>query len=57
MDVDAALLLGVAEVAVAGTAIERAVGERRQHLYEGLGMTPDESVDVETVEAYYRQFD
>ena len=46
-----------AEVAVHARAILLADMRGRRKLYERLGMTPDETVDYESVEAYYRQFE
>ena len=46
-----------AEVAVHARAILLADMRARRKLYERLGMTMDETVDVEGVEAYYRQFE
>jgi len=45
-----------AEVAVHAQAILLADMRGRRRLYEQLGMEMDETVDVETVETYYRQF-
>ncbi len=45
------------EVAVHARAILLADMRGRRRLYERLGMTPDETVDYEAVEAYYGQFD
>ena len=45
-----------AEAAVHAQAILLADMRGRRRLYEQLGMEMDETVDVETVEAYYRQF-
>ncbi len=45
------------EVAVHARAILLADMRGRRKLYERLGMTPDATVDYETVEAYYRQFE
>jgi len=45
------------EVAVHARAILLADMHARRNLYERLNMTPDATVDYETVEAYYRQFD
>jgi regulator of RNase E activity RraA len=45
------------EVAVHARAILLADMRSRRRLYEDLGMPPDETVDVEMVEAYYRQFE
>ncbi len=45
------------EVAVHARAILLADMRGRRRLYERLGMTPDETVDYEMVEAYYRQFE
>jgi 4-hydroxy-4-methyl-2-oxoglutarate aldolase len=44
------------EVAVHAQAVLLADMRGRRGLYQRLNMTPDETVDVETVEAYYRQF-
>ncbi|OGG54658.1 MAG: 4-hydroxyphenylacetate isomerase [Candidatus Handelsmanbacteria bacterium RIFCSPLOWO2_12_FULL_64_10] len=44
------------EVAVHARAVLLADMRARRKLYERLGMPPDETVDSETVEAYYRQF-
>lgn len=44
------------EVAIHARAILLADMRGRRRLYERLGMPPDETVDVETVEAYYSQF-
>jgi len=50
--------LGVAkEVAVHARAILLTDMRARRGLYERLGMKPDYTVDYETVEAYYRQFE
>jgi len=46
-----------AEVAVHARAILLADMRGRRKLYERLGMTPDETVDYESVEAYYHQFE
>lgn len=46
-----------AEVAVHARAILLADMRARRKLYERLGMTPDETVDYETVEAYYATLD
>ena len=46
-----------AEVAVHARAILLADMRGRRRLYEKLGMEPDETVDYETVEAYYSQFE
>ncbi|MCZ6676800.1 MAG: RraA family protein [Candidatus Poribacteria bacterium] len=45
------------EVAVHARAILLADMRSRRRLYERLGMTPDATVDYDTVEAYYRQFE
>lgn len=45
-----------AEVAVHARAVLLADMRGRRRLYERLGMPPDETVDVQAVEAYYRQF-
>jgi 4-hydroxy-4-methyl-2-oxoglutarate aldolase len=45
-----------AEVAVHARAVLLADMKARRRLYERLGMPPDATVDVEAVEAYYRQF-
>ncbi|GAB4559412.1 MAG: hypothetical protein Kow0047_05240 [Anaerolineae bacterium] len=45
------------EVAVHARAILLADMRGRRRLYEQLGMAPDETVDYETVEAYYKQFE
>jgi len=45
------------EVAVHARAVLLADMRARCRLYERLNMTPDPTVDYETVEAYYRQFD
>jgi len=45
------------EVAVHARAVLLADMRSRRRLYEKLGMTPDETVDVEAVEAYYSQFE
>ncbi len=45
------------EVAVHSRAILLADMRARRNLYERLDMTPDATVDYETVEAYYRQFE
>ncbi|GIX07592.1 MAG: hypothetical protein KatS3mg115_1995 [Candidatus Poribacteria bacterium] len=45
------------EVAVHARAVLLADMRARRRLYERLGREPDETVDVETVEAYYRQFE
>ncbi len=45
------------EVAVHARAILLADMRARRKLYERLGMTPDDTVDSETVETYYRQFE
>lgn len=45
-----------AEVAVHARAILLADMRARRARYERLGMAPDETVDYEAVEAYYRQF-
>jgi 4-hydroxy-4-methyl-2-oxoglutarate aldolase len=47
----------VSEVAVHARAVLLADMRGRRKLYERLGMTPDETVDYETVETYYRQFE
>jgi 4-hydroxy-4-methyl-2-oxoglutarate aldolase len=44
------------EVAVHAEAVLLADMRTRRKLYEKLGMTPDETVDVEMVEQYYSQF-
>ncbi len=44
------------EVAVHARAILLADMHARRGLYERLGRAPDETVDVEAVEAYYRGF-
>lgn len=44
------------EVAVHARAVLLADMRARRRLYERLGMAPDDTVDVESVEAYYRQF-
>lgn len=44
------------EVAIHARAVLLADMRGRRRLYERLGMPPDETVDVETVEAYYSQF-
>lgn len=46
-----------AEVAVHARAVLLHDMRGRRRLYERLGMPPDETVDVEMVEAYYRQFE
>ena len=46
-----------AEVALHGRAILLADMRARHRLYDRLGMTPDATVDVERVEAYYRDLD
>jgi regulator of RNase E activity RraA len=46
----------VEEVAVHAEAVLLADMRTRRKLYERLGMTPDETVDVEMVEQYYSQF-
>jgi len=43
------------EVAIHARAVLLADMRGRRALYQRLGMTPDETVDFETVEAYYRQ--
>ncbi|CAA9579683.1 MAG: Demethylmenaquinone methyltransferase-like protein [uncultured Thermomicrobiales bacterium] len=45
------------EVAGYARAVLLADMRARQRLYERLGRAPDETVDYETVEAYYRQFE
>jgi len=45
------------EVAVHARAILLADMRARRRLYDRLGMTPDATVDYETVEAYYQQFE
>ena len=45
------------EVAVHARAVLLADMRGRRRLYERLGMAPDETVDYETVEAYYQQFE
>jgi len=45
------------EVAIHARAILLADMRSRRRLYERLGMEPDATVDYETVEAYYRQFE
>jgi len=45
------------EVAVHARAVLLADMRGRRKLYERLGMAPDETVDYEAVEAYYRQLD
>jgi regulator of RNase E activity RraA len=45
-----------AEVAVHAQAVLLHDMRGRRRLYERLGMPPDETVDVEMVEAYYSQF-
>lgn len=45
------------EVAVHARAVLLADMRARRKLYERLGLPPDETVDYETVEAYYRQFE
>jgi 4-hydroxy-4-methyl-2-oxoglutarate aldolase len=45
------------EVAVHARAVLLADMRGRRRLYERLGMEPDETVDYEMVEAYYRQFE
>jgi regulator of RNase E activity RraA len=45
------------EVAVHARAVLLADMRGRSRLYEELGMTPDETVDVEAAEAYYSQFE
>jgi 4-hydroxy-4-methyl-2-oxoglutarate aldolase len=45
------------EVAVHARAILLADMRGRRRLYERLGMTPDATVDYDTVEAYYSQFE
>ena len=45
------------EVAIHARAILLADMRARRGLYERLGMKPDYTVDYETVEAYYRQFE
>lgn len=45
------------EVALHARAILLADMRGRRGLYKRLGMTPDETVDYETVEAYYRRFE
>lgn len=44
------------EVAVHARAILLADMRARRKRYENLGMEPDETVDYETIEAYYQQF-
>lgn len=44
------------EVAIHAEAVLLADMRTRRKLYEKLGMTPDETVDVEMVEQYYSQF-
>ena len=44
------------EVAVHGRAVLLADMHARSGLYQRLGLPPDETVDYEKVEAYYRQF-
>jgi regulator of RNase E activity RraA len=44
------------EVAVHARAVLLADMRARRKLYERLGMAPDETVDFEAVETYYRQF-
>jgi regulator of RNase E activity RraA len=44
------------EVAIHARAVLLADMHGRRRLYERLGMAPDETVDVEAVEAYYKQF-
>ena len=44
------------EVAIHARAILLADMRARRSLYERLGMIPDATVDYETVEAYYQQF-
>lgn len=44
------------EVAVHARAVLLADMHARSRLYQRLGLAPDESVDYEAVEAYYRQF-
>lgn len=46
-----------AEVAVHARAVLLADMHDRRRLYDRLGMTPDATVDVEAVEAYYSQFE
>ena len=46
-----------AEMAVHARAILLADMKGRRRLYEKLGMEPDETVDCEKVEEYYRQFE
>jgi len=46
-----------AEVAVHARAVLLADMRARRRLYERLGKVPDETVDVETVEAYYRRLE
>lgn len=43
------------EVAIHARAVLLADMRGLRALYQRLGMTPDETVDFETVEAYYRQ--
>ena len=45
------------EVAIYARAILLADMRARCGLYQRLGMEPDHTVDYETVEAYYRQFE
>ncbi|MDP6775901.1 MAG: RraA family protein [Candidatus Latescibacteria bacterium] len=45
------------EVAVHARAILLADMRSRRKLYEELGMTPDDTVDYEVVEAYYRELE
>ncbi|MGQ9731502.1 MAG: RraA family protein [Candidatus Zipacnadales bacterium] len=45
------------EVAVHARAILLADMKARRKLYERMGMAPDVTVDIETVEAYYAQFE
>jgi len=45
------------EVAIHARAVLLADMRGRRKLYERLGMTPDETVDYETVEAYYQQLE
>ena len=46
-----------AEVATHARAVLLADMRGRRRLYDRLGMQPDDTVDVETVEAYYRSLD
>jgi 4-hydroxy-4-methyl-2-oxoglutarate aldolase len=46
-----------AEVAVHARAVLLADMQARRSLYDRLGMAPDATVDVESVEAYYAQVD